>query len=189
MSISKIVQIKTQRLLLAPHRKENYREIKEWESDPELLYFNDSSPPKNNKMSLSEAQTYLYNIMKNNSDSFIHYAIYLNNESNTFIGYGAIAFIDHFNLSCKLSIVIGAKNEWGKGFAKEALHEIIKFCFLKLKMNRVGAEIYAFNERSIKLFEGLHFKREGIIREAVNKKGKWEDEIIFGLLKSEWSPH
>ena len=53
-------------------------------------------------------------------------------------------------------------------------------------MNRIGVEIYSFNERSIKLFESLGFVREGVIREQVYKKGKFSDEYIYGLLRQEW---
>ena len=95
-------------------------------------------------------------------------------------------FIDNFNKACKLSIVIGEKDNWGKGFAKEALIGIIAYCFKKLDLNRIGAEIYDFNKRSIKLFQGLGFIQEGIIREAVRKKEGFRNEIIFGLLKKEW---
>jgi RimJ/RimL family protein N-acetyltransferase len=53
-------------------------------------------------------------------------------------------------------------------------------------MNRIGVEIYAFNERSIKMFENVGFVKEGIIRQLVFKKNNFEDEYMYGLLKSEW---
>lgn len=53
-------------------------------------------------------------------------------------------------------------------------------------MNRIGVKIFSFNERSINLFENVGFIREGVVRELVYKKGKFEDEYIYGLLKCEW---
>ncbi|MGG7165282.1 GNAT family N-acetyltransferase [Clostridium ihumii] len=65
---------------------------------------------------------------------------------------------------------------------------LIQKCFNNIytNMNRIGVEIYSFNERSIKLFESLGVVREGVIREQVYKKGKFVDEYIYGLLRQEW---
>ena len=75
------------------------------------------------------------------------------------------------------------------GFDKtENCLNLIQKCFNNIykNMNRIGVEIYSFNERSIKLFESLGFVREGVIREQVYKKGKFSDEYIYGLLRQEW---
>ena len=50
------------------------------------------------------------------------------------------------------------------------------------------AEIYAFNERSRKLFESLGFKHEGTLRQNVWKNGGFYDDTIYGLLRDEWKP-
>ena len=106
--------------------------------------------------------------------------------TNAFIGFGMIAFIDRYNRSCKLGILIGRRGDWGKGYAREALQAVIAYCFQELKMNRIGAEVYAINERSIRLFEGLGFQREGVVREAVLKDGAFVDELVYGLLCRKW---
>jgi RimJ/RimL family protein N-acetyltransferase len=51
---------------------------------------------------------------------------------------------------------------------------------------RLGAEIYTFNRRPLALFEQLGFKREGVLRQCVYKKGHFEDEYIYGLVREEW---
>lgn len=112
----------------------------------------------------------------------IRYAI-RKKDGGELIGYGIVAHIDRYNRRCRLSVVIGEKREWGKGFASEALRAAIDYSFAALGMNRIGAEIYAVNERSIRLFERLGFKREGVIRESVLKNGVFVDEYIYGLLR------
>ncbi len=49
------------------------------------------------------------------------------------------------------------------------------------------AEIYSFNMRSVALFEHLGFTREGVIRQCVDKRGTFEDEYLYGLLREEWN--
>jgi RimJ/RimL family protein N-acetyltransferase len=177
--------IATPRLILKKHSIANYLNLNKWENDQELLYFNDCQPTDRLEMSLEESKKFVEDLVFGDSKTMIHYAIH-KKKDDSFIGYGIIAFIDCFNGSCKLSIVIGEKNEWGQGYGKEALQCVIHFCFETLNMNRIGADIYGFNKRSIRLFKSLGFKREGVIREAVKKDSKYKDEFIFGLLKKEW---
>lgn len=94
-----------------------------------------------------------------------------------------IAFIDDYNKSCKIGMTIGEKEQWGMGYGTEALIELIRYSFEDLGMNRIGAEIFQFNERSIKLFEQCGFQREGVERELVYKDGKFKDQYIYGLLR------
>jgi RimJ/RimL family protein N-acetyltransferase len=55
-----------------------------------------------------------------------------------------------------------------------------------LRLNRIGAAVYDFNQRSIQLFEGLGFCREGTLRQNVLKQGEFADEHLYSLLRAEW---
>ncbi|MBD3238708.1 MAG: GNAT family N-acetyltransferase [Candidatus Moranbacteria bacterium] len=79
------------------------------------------------------------------------------------------------------------KDYWGKGIAKEALGLILKFAFFNLKLNRVYAEVKSKNLSSSKLLERSNFKLEGRLRKDEKFKGKWDDLLIFGMLKHEFS--
>ncbi len=178
--------LETHRLSLKPHTLDNAERLNAWENDPELLYSNDDQPEEREPDSLEDTRRFLERISEFTPESrIIHYAIHLKG-NDELLGYGMIALIDRYNRRCKVGITIGDKRYWGKGLAKEALIAVIAYCFDTLRLNRIGAEIYAFNDRSIRLFEGLGFQREGIIRQSVFKKGQFVDEYIYGLLMSEW---
>ena len=53
-------------------------------------------------------------------------------------------------------------------------------------MNRIGAEIYEFNEPSIKLFESNGFQLEGRLRQYIFKDGVYKDELLYSLLREDW---
>ncbi len=181
-----MLRLATPRLVLGPHRWENLEKLNNWFNDDELAYYDDDKPKNKAPETLEETRGVLERILKNPDDAkIIHYAIY-KRVDGTFIGYGQIAYIDLFNRRCRLGITIGDKKEWGKGYAKEALSAVIHHCFEELNLNRIGAEVYEYNSRSIKLFEGLGFRREGVIRQSVFKKGEFRDEYVYGLLKEEW---
>jgi RimJ/RimL family protein N-acetyltransferase len=180
------MKIATARLVLKPHTLENTSRLNEWENDPELIYLNDDQPEPYSTQSLEETHKYIQRHLEvGPNQQATHYAIH-RRQDGLFIGYGMIAFIDRYNRSCRLGITIGDKSQWGQGYAREALLAVLQYCFHTLSLNRIGAEIYAFNTRSIVLFEKLGFKREGIIRQCVYKKGHFEDEHIYGLLREEW---
>jgi RimJ/RimL family protein N-acetyltransferase len=177
------MRLETERLLLLPHSERNFAKIHAWQNDPELLELNADSV-----VFQSEAQTRnaLERWMIASRNDIVHLAIH-DKLSLELIGFAQIACIDNEHQRCKLAIVIGDKTLWGSGYGGEALRRIVSHCFLDLSMNRLGAELYSFNERSMRLFEGAGFKREGTLRESVRKRGRFFDEHVYGLLRSEWA--
>ena len=180
------LQIETPRLFVKSHMLANLEKFHQYENDQELLYYDDDGPDDREPETIEKTNDYLKRIIENPLDSNkIYYAIH-KNEPDTFIGYGMIYFLNRHNRSCMLGIVIGEKSEWGKGYAREALTAIVTYCFNTLEVNRIGAGVYEFNERSIRLFERVGFKREGVTRQSILRRGQFYDEIQYGLLKSEW---
>ena len=47
--------------------------------------------------------------------------------------------------------------------------------------------IYAFNERSIKLHETLGFQNEGRLRLMIYTSGQFHDEIYMGMTREEFA--
>jgi len=177
--------LETKRLLIKPHTMANVEKMNKWSNDSMLSYYDDDGPERTEPIPMERTERYLQRIATETDDEIIRFGIH-KKEDDSLIGFCMVAFIDDYNRSCKFGITIGEKDQWGKGYAKEVVNEIVRYCFEDLNMNRIGVEIYAFNDRSIKLFEALGFKREGIIRECVYKNEKFEDEYLYGLLKSEW---
>ncbi len=75
---------------------------------------------------------------------------------------------------------------WGKGYAREAISEILRYGFIKINLNRVEAFTVPEATSSIKLLQKLGFKREGILREYGFWNGQYWDENIYSLLKKDW---
>jgi ribosomal-protein-alanine N-acetyltransferase len=98
-----------------------------------------------------------------------------------------IALINRYNKRCSLGIGLGwNRDNWGKGYASETLQAIVSYCFTELGLNRIEAEIYEFNDRSIRLFERQGFRRDGVRRQYIFKDGMFKDEYIYSLLREEW---
>lgn len=76
--------------------------------------------------------------------------------------------------------------DWqGHGYASEAVRTMLGDLFGR-GLHRVSAECDARNERSARLLERVGFKREGYRPQYSWLKGEWTDDILFGLLASQW---
>jgi ribosomal-protein-alanine N-acetyltransferase len=75
---------------------------------------------------------------------------------------------------------------WGKGLVPEALSTILTWGFNELALHRVEANPLAGNAASIKLLEKLGFTHEGSLRQRVFFRGRFLDQLYYGLLKEEW---
>jgi ribosomal-protein-alanine N-acetyltransferase len=70
----------------------------------------------------------------------------------------------------------------------EAVAEVMKFAFTKLKFRRLSVCAFAENKASNGLIEKLGFKHEGVFRKSVRDRatGAIHDTQHYGLLKEDW---
>ncbi|MCW2794895.1 GNAT family protein [Nocardioides sp.] len=77
----------------------------------------------------------------------------------------------------------------GRGYAVEAVRELIRLCFEDLGLRRVTALCFADNEPSWRLMEKLGMRRETYnVRESLHRSGEWLDGAGYALLADEWEP-
>jgi len=175
------IVLRSERLVLGPHQPENLDTVHAWENDDSLLAMSADSMAHT---SIEEARKSLERWMRG-SDDAIHLGIYLAG-SGELIGFLQIACIDRENERCKIGIVVGDRSRWGAGYATEALRLAVRHVFTALDLNRIGAETYANNPRSIRLLQRVGFRREGVLRESVRRVDGFVDELLYGLLRREW---
>jgi RimJ/RimL family protein N-acetyltransferase len=182
-----MLHIITKRLVLKPHTKNSLAWLNATFNDPDEGYYNGDEPPKERPETLEETRKILDRILNRPPDAdIIDYAIH-KKDTDELIGCGMIALINRYNRRCSLGISLGwNKENWGKGYAGETLQAIVSYCFTELELNRIEAEIYEFNDRSIRLFERYGFQREGKRRQYIFKEGVLKDEYIFSLLYEDW---
>ncbi len=107
-------------------------------------------------------------------------------DRNELIGLIELDEISWSNGVCGLAIAIGERGYWRKGYGQEAARLALGFAFGELNLHRVQATILGYNERSIRMFERLGFRREGTFREFLHRDGQRHDMHLYGLLRPEW---
>ena len=182
-----LLHITTERLVLRPHTQNSLVWLNTTFNDPGEDYFNGDDPPRESPEPLEVTQKLLDRILNRPHDAdIIDYAIH-KKDTDELIGCGMIAHINHYNRRCDLGIGLGwNRDNWGKGHASESLQAVIAYCFNELNLNRIGAEIYEFNERSIRLFERNGFRREGVLRQYIFKDGVFKDSYLYSLVREDW---
>ena len=79
-------------------------------------------------------------------------------ETDQHLGNIKIDPIDLNLLWGEYGIMIGDRNAWGKGIAKEASKTVINFCFKTLNLNQINLGVKKNNLKAISLYEKLGFK-------------------------------
>jgi RimJ/RimL family protein N-acetyltransferase len=99
------------------------------------------------------------------------------------IGYVQIINMNSVHRSADLGLRIGAEINRGNGFGKEALELALGYCWNCLNLNRVQLIVFKHNERAIRAYRAVGFRREGVLRKAAFIDGAWIDLVIMGCLR------
>ncbi|MYM30750.1 GNAT family N-acetyltransferase [Duganella sp. CY15W] len=101
------------------------------------------------------------------------------------IGTVTLYDFDRRNHRCQIGYML-ARPHWGQRYMQEALAALIAHGFGALELHRIEADIHPDNIASGRILEGLHFQREGHLRERWFVGGEISDSIIYGLLRKDW---
>lgn len=109
-------------------------------------------------------------------------------EDDTYIGNVYLTDINNVYRKACSHILIGNRAYWNGGYGTEALRLLLDYAFNHKNLNRIEAHVLEDNIGSRKLHEKLGYKQEGVWRESVYKNGRYQNQICYALLKSEYKP-
>ncbi|KAH8922951.1 acyl-CoA N-acyltransferase [Atractiella rhizophila] len=101
------------------------------------------------------------------------------------IGRMTLSQQNHLQRSSAFMIMLGTKYQ-GKGYGKEALIWLLEQGFCHQNLHKIKGEVFAWNEPAKRLYESIGFKIEGVERDCIFQGGAWQDNILMGMLESEW---
>ena len=75
----------------------------------------------------------------------------------------------------------------GRGYATEAVRELLRIAFEELGVRRVIAQCFADNVASWRLMERVGMRREQHTKQdSLHRNGEWLDGMMYALLAEEW---
>ncbi len=86
----------------------------------------------------------------------------------------------------EITIYIGDKSEWRKGYGKDAFNTLCRFGFESLNLFRIWLECDAEYARIVNAYEQVGFVQEGRLRKSYFRHGSYRDTLVMGLLKEDW---
>jgi len=117
---------------------------------------------------------------KEKKPNSLDWAIEANSE---YVGGIGIHDIDWDKQKAEIGYWIG-KPYWGKGIATEAVKQLVRLLFRRYKFMRISGLIYADNLASQRVLEKVGFKYEGTLKKNAKKKGKFFDDKIYAILRT-----
>lgn len=115
----------------------------------------------------------------------LHLAIVLG-DGDRHIGNTGLISIDWVNRKGETGTLIGERDSWNKGYATEAKALLLRYCFHTLNLHRVESQVVEYNEASARHLLRNGFQLEGRRRAAMFREGRYNDLLLFGLLREEW---
>jgi RimJ/RimL family protein N-acetyltransferase len=94
--------------------------------------------------------------------------------------------VDNLARSAEVGISLHPDSR-GKGYGTDALRLIVEFGFVRRNLHRIHLTTIASNARALASYRKAGFVEEGRLREAAWVRGRYEDEVRMGLLRSEWA--
>ncbi len=171
--------LETDRILIRRFKKSDWKDLYEYLSDPEVVFFEpyDAFTPEEAKKEAAKRAA---------SDSF--FAVVLRSSDKMI---GNLYFHEGEFETWELGYVFN-KTFQGKSYAYESAKALIDYAFSHGKTRRIIAMCNPENTRSWKLLERLSMRREGTHLQDVSfrndDKGSpiWQDTYVYAILKSEW---
>lgn len=165
------------------------------ETDSELIYkwMNDDYLKKlstglNRRMCKEEALDWVKARMRHN-DYRVFWAICAK-DSNKMIGYASLTDIHYINRSANFSGVVIGDNDYRDGLAWiETYLFIYEYVFERLNLNRLYGCAIDEHESTLLIRSVMFHTKEGVMREAAYKNGRYYDVSLSSILRDEYFKH
>jgi RimJ/RimL family protein N-acetyltransferase len=175
------VLLTTERLVLRRFRPSDAGTLAGYRTDPEVARYQSWQSP----YSLAKAQYAIESFAAADPDEpgWFQYAVELTAE-RAHIGDVGVNLHDN-RRQADIGYTLASERQ-GHGYATEAVRAVLEHLFRVKGLHKVSAECDARNVASSRLLERTGFQREGLLRRHSWVKGEWTDDLLYGLLETDF---
>jgi RimJ/RimL family protein N-acetyltransferase len=175
------VLLTTERLVLRRFRPADAEVLAGYRSDPAVARYQSWEAP----YPLRKAEYAIETMAAADpaQPGWFQYAVELTAE-RTLIGDVGVNLHDNL-MQAELGYTLAPKWQ-GHGYATEAVQAVLDHLFRVQGLHRVSAECDARNLPSARLLDRTGFRREGLLRRHTWIKGEWTDDLLYGLLETDF---
>lgn len=153
-----------------------------WRGEKDSVRFNPLKP-----MSLDQAQEILASspkILSPLQDASTHRWFIL--VQDEVVGVVSLTEVNNMMSTGQIGYTIGA-NYQGRGIATIGLQLWTKLLFESTNLRKLTAMVNEHNGASLRVLEKCGYKKEGFLREHYLIHGEPSNQVLFGLLRSDWT--
>ena len=101
------------------------------------------------------------------------------------IGNIKLGPINPRHLRASIGLLVGEQEQWGKGFATEAISALTRYAFHTLGLHKVTAGCYEANLGSIRAFLKAGWGEEARLAKNSRCGGVWQDVVLLASINPE----
>lgn len=173
--------IRTERLVLRPHRIDDLDDLARFHGDPEVVRYvpwpvrDRAATEETLRVKLTQTELVAHG-------QWLVLAVEVR-ETGRVVGEVLLKWASDQQGEVGFAF---ARDAQGQGYATEAATAILRLGFDDLGFHRITAVVVEGNEPSVRLLGRLGFRREARFVDGAQFKGKWVTQLVFALLEEEW---
>lgn len=152
----------------------------DWLNDPEINRFLET------RFSAQDIDSCIEYVERMNADPSSHFFGVFLKDDGRHIGNAKLGFINRWHKTAELSLLLGDKAEWGKGYGTEVVRALTAYGFDQLALERIEAGCYEANLGSLRAFLRVGYTVEGFFRKSLSHGADRCGCFWLGILKHEF---
>lgn len=172
-------QLEGERILLRPAREQDVTDRLALGRDREIVRMFGYELAEDDSYSRSEAQRFIVGLRQ-------HPHAWVIEHEGRFLGEIRLDKIDRQDRRARLAVGLFDPGKLGQGLGREAIRLVLRHSFAKMRLHRVDLRVLSYNTCAIRCYQACGFREEGRERQAALVGGKWHDDVIMGILASEF---
>jgi diamine N-acetyltransferase len=168
-----------ERVYLRPFEKNDLHYVYQWSNDPEVRALTGEVTP------MTEAGLEKFWERISSDPDRVWFTVCLK-DGDLPIGEAGLLRMFPAWRTTDLSIILGDKSKWHKGYGTEAINLLLDYAFGYLNFHRVAIGVVGFNEKALQFYEKVGFQREGIQRDGYFYNHCYTDFVMMSILEDEF---
>jgi RimJ/RimL family protein N-acetyltransferase len=178
-NVSKQEILTGRRVYLRPFSRDDLPYIQKWSNDAELRRLTGEVAP----MDDAETEKWYKELL---GDKDRMWFVIVLKRGDRVIGEAGLLRIFRPWRNTDMTIIIGEKDAWGKGYGTEAGRLLLDYAFKRLGFHRISIGVVGFNKRALRFWESLGFKKEGVERDEYYYDNEYSDGVMMSILEDEF---
>lgn len=168
-----------EKVLLRPFEAEDMEHMIRWYNQPELRALIGQVYPETKH----SAEDWFERLCTDRSR--VWFAV-VRQSDGVVVGEAGLLRMDFPWKTTDLTMIIGDESARGQGLGTEAIVLLMDYAFGYLGFHRIAIGVVGFNDKALRFYEKVGFRREGIQRDGYFYRHKFHDFVMMSILEDEF---